>query len=464
MGFDSCVIVVAKYMNASSTSERISKDVLFPALAQVIQQNPVLTVRVKDEKDATISSFERLPKIDLNSIVTFTDERLEEEKDFRSFLEREFMNVIPSSAETPLWRLSVSADNFLVFAWSHVIGDGQSGLSFHRLLLNALNDPDAPKESEGIVTLSDDGAGEMLPALENLTDLSVSFLTLFVTFAKLLIPLLMFLIERSVWSGHNNPPSFSTSSPMVKAHVGGMVFLSPADAARLIVISRKHDATLTSTISIAGISVIAKLLADRSKSKSKDTRPRTFTKITVCVPVSLRPMAGISNTAIGDLVSTFDSTERLHPLAANPDGSVTIAWDAAAASSKRLRKSVPKTREYVGSLKYLSNKYEKYFKVRLGAKRIGGLAVSNLGVFNLAAPEGGKDAALTSKTWSIGRTCFVQSDFVFGPALKLSVTGDPDGGVNIAISWGEGAVDNDFGKAFVQEFQSLFAGLTKVVA
>ncbi len=91
--------------------------------------------------------------------------------------------------------------------------------------------------------------------------------------------------------------------------------------------------------------------------------------------------------------------------------------------------------------------------------------MSNLGAFSLGAPKGEKDLPSTSstRTWSIGRTCFTQSDVVLGPALKLSTSGDPDGGVNIVISWGEGAVDNDFAEAFVKEFQTLLAGLTKVV-
>jgi len=31
------------------------------------------------------------------------------------------------------------------------------------------------------------------------------------------------------------------------------------------------------------------------------------------------------------------------------------------------------------------------------------------------------------------------------------------------IAWGEGAVDNDVAEAFVQEFRTVFTGLTKTV-
>ncbi|KLO08741.1 hypothetical protein SCHPADRAFT_858704 [Schizopora paradoxa] len=466
LGFDSCVIVVAKYKNATSSNVRISKDELFAAFAQVIRKNPVLAVRVKDEKNAKISSFERVPKIDLNSIVTFVDENLEDEKNFRSYLERQLVNVIPNSGEHPLWRLSVSADNYLVYAWSHVIGDGQSGLSFHRLLLNALNNPDASGEKgdleEGIITVLDEDAGEMLPPLENITDLSVSLKTLLESVAGLIIPLSF--VNRKVWSGYKTASSVSPTE-VPKAFLGGTVFLSPPEAAQLIALSRKHGATLTSVINIAGVSIVSKLLADRSKSKSKSkdqSSSKKFTKISTCIPVSLRPIAGVSNTAIGNIVSTFNGKERLHPLTTNPDGSVVFPWAAAAACSKKLRKSVPKTREYVGALKYLFNNYEGFYKGRLGAKRVGGLEVSNLGAFSVAATSDEKvaDASSTDR-WTIGRTCFTQSDVVLGPALKLSTCGDPEGGVNIVVSWGEGAVDNEFAEAFVQEFQTLFANLAK---
>jgi len=47
--------------------------------------------------------------------------------------------------------------------------------------------------------------------------------------------------------------------------------------------------------------------------------------------------------------------------------------------------------------------------------------------------------------------------------LKLSTSGDADGGVNIVIAWGEGAIDNDLAKAFVRAFRTVFTGLTKAV-
>ncbi|KAI0819389.1 hypothetical protein BC628DRAFT_1333029, partial [Trametes gibbosa] len=87
---------------------------------------------------------------------------------------------------------------------------------------------------------------------------------------------------------------------------------------------------------------------------------------------------------------------------------------------------------------------------RLGKKREGTLEISNLGRAPSMTPwvAGG---APTNR-WAIRETVFVQVDGTLGPALKINVTGTPDGGLGVSLTWGKGAVDDELAEDFVTAF------------
>jgi len=61
----------------------------------------------------------------------------------------------------------------------------------------------------------------------------------------------------------------------------------------------------------------------------------------------------------------------------------------------------------VHSVKFLNNKYDEFFKGRLGAKRYARLEESNLGAFKLAREEGEEEDAAkrsNSNNWTIDRS------------------------------------------------------------
>ena len=55
---------------------------------------------------------------------------------------------------------------------------------------------------------------------------------------------------------------------------------------------------------------------------------------------------------------------------------------------------------------------------------------------------------------------FSQDDRYVGAALKLNVIGSPNGNVNIAMTWGEGAVADEFAESFLQKLEVSLAELS----
>ncbi|KLO08747.1 hypothetical protein SCHPADRAFT_944204 [Schizopora paradoxa] len=454
LGIDTCVIVTAKYSSGGTENQRLSKDVLFPALASVVRKHAILAVRVKDERTSS-PSFERLETIDFNSIVKFSESQIDnDENEFSAFLEQEFMQHIPNVGENPLWRLAVSADNVVIFAWSHVIGDGKSGLAFHRALLDALN-KSSPQDTadilhDGILTTPNDV--EHLPPLEELTELKPSIGTFVSTIVRLFIPPSWH--GRSEWSGNK---IIRSTAPETKTFVR-CVFLTPEDSKRLVALSRKNNTTLTGVIYVAAVGVLSSLLSEGAK-----TNPalRKFKKVSTTVAISLRPIAKVSDEAIGNIVSVFDAKAKLQPIVKDEQGSVVnFPWDNASSYSKRLRAAIPNSRRLAGMLKYISN-YEDLYKDSAGKKRGYGLEVSNLGAFNIGRGAVEKEEGESPPAWTIGRTCFAQDDGVHGAAFRVSVSGDPEGAVNTAVSWGDGAVDSEFAESFVREYRDVLISLSK---
>lgn len=454
LGFDSCVVVGAKYI--APDGELLSKRILYPALSQVVRKNAALSASIKGARSKEVTIM-RLPSLDLNKVVEFPDISLSDDTVRNGFLESQFKAPILPVAGQPLWRLTVTTDSFIVFSWNHVIGDGLSGQAFHRALLEALNDLKTPtptptghdESPEEVIVTPDDI--KLLPPLEELTDLSVSAKTFFRALAGIIIP--RSWTESKIWTGNNVVTETRLSS---KTNVRS-VLLTPETTARLLSLSKKHGATLTSFLYVACVGVLSTLIETGSnEQKTPKRRRQKFTSVGTGVAVSLRPIANVVPDAFGNIISTFHGTERLCPLQASDISPSTFPWDFAASYATKLHNGIPKTRETIGTIKYLFGNYEGFFLSKLGKKRQLGLEISNLGAFTIKAQNGG-DSQVSN--WSIGRTFFAQDDRVAGNALKVAVAGGPDGSLVIAVSWGDGSVDDALADAFVRDLMILISNI-----
>ena len=160
---------------------------------------------------------------------------------------------------------------------------------------------------------------------------------------------------------------------------------------------------------------------------------------------------------MGDLLSGYST---FTPFIRRPPGEhphENFPWDVASSFTSSLHQSVGKSRELVGTLRYLVilGAMKSFFTGMLGKKRSRTMELSNLGSFK---PE---DTASSDPepTWTIHNVYFGQSNPVCGAAMKINVVGCPTGGVNVVFTWGEGAIDAAVADAFVTGVKSEISAL-----
>jgi hypothetical protein len=336
-------------------------------------------------------------------------------------LEKHLMHCFDTSAELPLWNLTVLSDNTAIFFWHHCIGDGISGLAFHRALVAALNADNTIYKSMEVVDIR--SKNPLIPAVES----HISVRPSVSQFSHALFDLFSPASWRrgaSAWSG--NPVKESTLRTEVR-----LLEFSPEENAKFLTCCRAHNATLTPALHTLAVSALSHVLLDQ-------TDHTRFKNISTTIPMSLRPITRTSPDVLCDHISHY----HFYPAITS-----TFSWMAASALTATLRSFREKAAGEMGLLMFLFGQYEAFFKGKIGKKREAGLQVSSIGKF---------DSAVGTDKWQIDRMIFAQCDVVVGAAIKLNVCGNPLGGLAIAVTWGSDSVENTFVEAFIFKFRQMF--------
>ncbi|KAI0704456.1 alcohol acetyltransferase [Cerioporus squamosus] len=418
------VTVCARY--AHTSGPLLSKPVLFAALEDVIRKNIALAARFSPE-----GVWVALPVVDLNLVVEFVDK---DRADLPMLLEELFVQLLNFSDGVPQWKLMVSRDGWVVFAYDHTIGDGQSGLAFHHNMLASLRSiHDPPFEHSGIVSSLPQDA-MLTAALEDATDTSVPLSMIIRELSKLLLPFVD-CKKGKAWAGYpiQKPPTLVTTVRLLE--------YTPDQASNLVKLSRDHHATLTSTIHTLALVVLSRLYAHPENKKVKHVH--TY------IPMSLRRLTGAPPSAICNHVSGHAAYHALLRPAPATVSKEMFPWDRTSVLTATLKRKLPHSARTVGMLKYLFGKYEEYFLGMLGKKRGSALELSNLGAFP-EPPSTAKEGEEVQ--WHIQEMFFVQADATLGAALKVNPVGTAAGGLGISITWGKGAVDDALAEEFVRAF------------
>ncbi|KAG6853896.1 hypothetical protein C0991_000361 [Blastosporella zonata] len=409
LGLDSCVLMTAQYK--APEGQTLDRDTIYNALRRVIERHAVLGVRLA--RDPTLDpTFERLQKVDLSEIVEFSDET-----NLEGAIQAQLLRKFDFTSHLPLWRVVILADGTICFAFHHGIGDGKSGLAFHRALFASLQEGKG-HGGDAIVTPSD---GPLVPAIETLVDLSPSWRKIGVEIFRLFAPV-SWTRDAASWTGN-----LVSTTITLQNHVR-LINFTPAIVSDLLVLCRSKKTTITSLIHCLANSVISGLISDEQ-----------YKTLTSVIPISLRDLSRTSNNAICNHVSTFRAYPKVNP---------TFSWEDAAQTASDLRSHVKKSPEEIGMLKFLFGKYDAYFQGKLGRKRPAGLEVSNVGRFDVQIDSS------NGQMWSIGRMAFAQCDVVVGAALKMNVVGDALGGITISLIWGANSVSDAFANAFAANFEN----------
>ena len=483
MQFQSWVFSVARYEHPSGAP--LTKPLLFAALEEVIRAHVELAAYLPPASESPY--WVRIPSLDLNKVVTF----LPEDSGAHSLaptLEREFATPTVYAPDLPFWRLLVFADGHLAFALDHALGDGQSGPAFHASLLPALRGMRAPPVAHSGLVEGLPADAQMPPPIERALDTRMPLWYALRGIARAVFPALHPRLA-AAWSGHPVPRANVPDTRVRIAH------LSPAEAARLLKLARAHGTTLTGTLHTAVLVVLAGLIPDHERectfsakaektgadekaagARKRDKKPPTA--VVTNIPISLRRYTGAPPTAVCNHVSLYQGVHALPKLPARAPADASphtpaalglsaadFPWATAAALTARLKREAPKSARLLGMVKLLRGRYEAEARGQLGKKRHLAFELSNLGAFPAVADRDGAQAGRAQEghdpaAWGIREVLFVQADAALGAALKLNVVGTPDGGVGMAVTWGKGAIEDEFAEEFVT---LLFAGIRNLI-
>ena len=248
---DSCVVAAARYASTRGDGPPSDSQLRF-ALAEVIAEHAALSMQLFVDGSGK-PNFVRLRSINLSDVIEHSAAEVDVQQAFQDQLARSFR----VECEHPLWRVTVLSNGSIVFAYHHGIADGQSGITIHMAILKALNnlpDPllhDPPTIVDSIPTTG------FLPALEQLTNTSISFHKLCGEAFDILAPQ-SWRASYGSWTG--NPV---IKVPSVVTNVRSWR-LSPADASRLLQLCREHGCTLTAFIYTLSAEAFSRVLASRT--------------------------------------------------------------------------------------------------------------------------------------------------------------------------------------------------------
>ncbi|KAF5374355.1 hypothetical protein D9758_004733 [Tetrapyrgos nigripes] len=435
LGMDSCVLSAAKYVHPDPDIFSLCQQLLFPALHSIIPQHPILCVRASDARVSPIH-FIRMDTIDLSKIVRYLDQSSQH---LEEVIESELTKPFDTTRDVPLWRLTVLNDNTIIFAFHHGIGDGMSGLAFHRTLLRTLRAQNQKPDSfiQKVFVPKDI---TLVGASDQLTDVSSSWSQVIRAVLDLFIPSPWTSAAKS-WTGNDVPVQI----PPLQAHAR-IIQVAARDAQRLLDVCRAHEATITSALHSLMISSLSNILQNSSYLPLVTNKSTLFSGI----PVSLRFQTGVSKDAICNHLSMIFVTSPIQP---------QFSWSEASALATTLRTKSRTCKSEVGLLRFLFGNYAGFLKGNLGKKRQTTLELSNIGRFELDDHE--DDNEKRGPSWEIQDLVFAHCNVTMGAAIKLNVASAPSGNMAICVTWGDCTVDSQLVDMFIERLKHQISDLVE---
>jgi hypothetical protein len=406
LGFYNNVGISAAYACSALRSADLKAKV-FSGLAIVIERHPALSAIVVDE-DSNDPYFARLPEINLEQAVTFMARRLpvtinDRDVELDSILETQHNQSFKDNyGSLPFWRLIIvtasQAENEFVasFIFHHALGDGGSGMGFHRDFLEALSLGQPPLKSNVIRSPNT----PLLPSLETLLPLAEPPASVPHTLGAL-------------WSGSKViPPTRSNFYCLA---------LSPTTTEYLLQACKFHGTTLTSTLAVLiSLAIFS-------------TVPPNFDTLECTIPVSLHRWLPepIDENVIGVFIDAFQVYYNRESLSSSD---CQFLWTEARRSRSLFTDYLKSNGKKINVAKFKQiEDMRRFFLGKVGKERRSAFDVSNLGV--MKAERKGE--------WGMGRVLFSRSAFVSGSAISVGIVTGADGCLTLGFCWQEGVVERD---------------------
>ncbi|KAI0083978.1 alcohol acetyltransferase [Irpex rosettiformis] len=442
LGFDTCVVAPATY-SSSHPAVSLDRSTVLRALKRVVLAHPALFVQHGGKHDKK-PYFTRLPQVDLNDVLTYaTDLTASIEEIVNAELQKPFSR----STTKPLWRVTVRTDNVVVFAWHHSIGDGGCAQSFHAAFLTALNTKSGAEETDESTVVAAPDKLVIAPAIEERTNISVSFKTACGTLYGSFAPL-AFQPLRKAWTA--NPIS---KEPHLQIETR-IRMIDPNTSRELVALCREKKSTLTGFMHTLALFVLSHHLAVLEKeTPGKKQKYKTFSTV---VPISLRRFTGTSPLDLCDQVTIYHTFPKItRDIPQFPPTKETFPWQTASDYATSLHANFKKSCEVIGTINFIYRLgiSKSYFLDHLGQKRETTLVLSNIGAMPKLKDLGEKqrdDGAL----WQFDNVGFGQNDNVISSAIKLNMAGSPSGAISAVYNWGQNNIDTGLVEAVIADIHN----------
>jgi hypothetical protein len=405
-------------------------------------------VVVKD-KHTEKPAYEGVSSINLEDHVSIVDEvnSAEETEAFEKVLPPILDRPWP--ADIPPWRIivlplashgSTAKRCFIVFSFSHTLGDGMVGITFHRTLLEALRRTTGTDEKESFLITP---PTQVLPApFDTPERLPISWKFLLGPLLAVYLPnsineilglrAAVSTVDAGTWTG---PPIFFDPAVAQQSRVRILEIEAPL-VLRALKASRAHDSKLTASMHQLIVRALSKAIPDRD-----------VTNFVSATAVDMRASIGIPRYTWGLFVSGH---YEVHPRVLETALSDEM-WAAASSITKRLAECGTRLHDQaIGLLRYVPS-IRNWTLGKIGHRRDCSFEVSNLLAF-----DGG-----VHPTCNISKMVFSQPANVMSAPLVFNIISVQGGSLMCTVSWQAGGlgVPMEQERSFVDEIvSSLRAG------
>lgn len=428
------------------------------ALARLITKLPNLRIGIADHETDS-PSFVALDSVSIQDVLEWREvpPLAQEEYDLEllRIIETQHDASWPDVHRLPPWKVIVvqpkaspnAADRReeivldVVFAVHHSIGDGTGCVVFHQHLLQELNEAPDPSALPDDKVLRFDDIPAVLPAQEQLIKFDISVGHLLWTMWQELTP---------DWMHPWRPGPPWAGKPVTREpyHLRMRLITIPGDLVpKLLSACRSHGATLTTLLhALVAASLSQRLPADVAQKFVGNT------------PIGLRPFAKRSPISTVDPTNSMGSfatphsftvseevvTElRTHQPSGSTGGEVDadgLVWKLATAvreSMKARLAQIPRN-DIMGMLAWVSD-WKQYWLGQLDKPRRVTWEISNVGSMPRLPDNDSRD----KPQWRIEQSIASQSVGVTSGSFVVNVSGLAGSGINLALTWQEGILEED---------------------
>ncbi|KIX08036.1 uncharacterized protein Z518_02691 [Rhinocladiella mackenziei CBS 650.93] len=454
------VAITASYMLTLPTTTSTPTDpqpgvlrtYIYQACARAIGKHPILSAIPVGENTQS-PQFARLPEIDLEKCVLFQERQPstpapDRDRDVELDELLTIQHNTPFEPPDPFWRLCIltnlnptSNDRYrftAAFVFHHALGDGTSGMVFHRTFHEAL--------SQVLTTSSSSAAYKDLsttlkvqspttPLLPNVESIHAMPVTIF--------HLLSILFREKIWSPPRDPGLWTGSkilTPLVN-NVRHFAF-SRSETTAFKDLCRANGTTITAALQTLVAGALFSSLPDN------------WTKLECRGALSARRWladAHIDDDSMGVWIQDLNERYLRDEFQTDQIAKTLclLPWNEARRSRRTMEQTLALKGQNAGPnlLKYVDDFQKELFLSKVGKERGSSYEVSNLGVFKSKSSPKGEEVQRTDKgegraEAEVGRMIFTQSANVTGSAFEVSVVTGQDGCLVLGVSWQKDVVED----------------------